>query len=75
MEAWTTIRYLHAQGTPIRAICRELGVSRNTVRQALRDDSVTGKLHEVAIPMTRIRRRIERTIADWACFRAGTAVT
>ena len=39
MEAWTTIRYLHAQGTPIRAICRELGVSRNTVRQALRGDS------------------------------------
>lgn len=38
MEAWTTIRYLHAQGTPIRAICRELGVSRNTVRQALRRD-------------------------------------
>ena len=39
MEAWTTIRYLHAQGTPIRAICRELGVFRNTVRQALRGDS------------------------------------
>ena len=38
MEAWTTIRYLHAEGTPIRAICRELGVSRNTVRQALRGD-------------------------------------
>ena len=38
MEAWTTIRYLHAQGTPIRAICRELGVSRNTVRQALRSE-------------------------------------
>lgn len=36
MEAWTTIRYMHAQGMPIRAICRELGVSRNTVRQALR---------------------------------------
>jgi transposase len=39
MEAWTAIRYLHAEGTPIRAICRELGVARNTVRQALRGDS------------------------------------
>ena len=38
MEAWTTIRYMHAQGTPIRAICRELGVSRKAVRQALRRD-------------------------------------
>ena len=36
MEAWTTIRYLHTQGMSIRAICRELDVSRNTVRQALR---------------------------------------
>jgi transposase len=39
VEAWTTIRYLHAQETPIRAICRELGVSRNAVRQALRSES------------------------------------
>lgn len=38
MEAWTTIRYLQAQGRPIRAICRELGVSRKAVRRALRGD-------------------------------------
>ncbi len=38
MEGWTTIRYMHAQGTSIRAICRELGVSRKAVRQALRRD-------------------------------------
>ncbi len=38
MEAWTTIRYMHAQGTSIRAICRELGVSRKAVRHALRRD-------------------------------------
>jgi len=36
VEAWTTIRYLRAQGKSIRAIARELGVSRNTVRAALR---------------------------------------
>lgn len=36
MEEWTTIRYLNAQGKSIRAIAQELGVARNTVRQALR---------------------------------------
>jgi transposase len=39
VEAWRRIRYLHTQGTSIRAICRELDVSRNTVRQALRGES------------------------------------
>lgn len=38
MEAWTTIRYLHAQGVGIRAICRELDVSRKAVRHAVRED-------------------------------------
>lgn len=36
VEAWTTIRYLHAQGKSIRSIADELGLSRNTVRSALR---------------------------------------
>jgi len=39
VEAWTAIRYLHAQGRSIRDIARELSVSRNTVRAALREDS------------------------------------
>jgi len=38
VEAWTTIRYLHAQGLSQRAIARELGVSRNTVAKALASD-------------------------------------
>ena len=38
MEAWTTIRYLHAQGKPVRAIAKELGSARNTVRAALRQE-------------------------------------
>jgi len=40
VEAWTTIRYLQAQGLGIRAICRELGISRKAVRRALRTEGV-----------------------------------
>lgn len=35
MEQWTTVRYLQAQGKGIRAISRELGLSRQAVRRAL----------------------------------------
>lgn len=38
MEAWTTMRYLHAQGKSIRAIAKELDLARNTVRSALRQE-------------------------------------
>ena len=38
VEAWTTIRYLQAQGVGIRAICRQLGVSRTAVRRVLRSE-------------------------------------
>ena len=40
VEAWTTIRYLHAQGMGIRAITRELSLSRKAVRRALRTEEV-----------------------------------
>ncbi len=36
LEAWTTVRHLHAQGKSIRRICRELHLSRKAVRRALR---------------------------------------
>jgi len=39
LDAWTTIRYLHAQGKPIRTIARELRLARNTVRAALKADT------------------------------------
>ena len=38
VEAWTTIRYLRAQGKSIRAVAREVSVSRNTLRAALRQE-------------------------------------
>ncbi|MER3453276.1 MAG: hypothetical protein C4344_06505 [Acidimicrobiia bacterium] len=39
VECWTTIRFLHAQGKGIRAIAKELDLSRNTVRDALRSEA------------------------------------
>jgi transposase len=38
VEAWTTIRYLKAQGLGTRSIAREVGVARNTVKHALRSE-------------------------------------
>ena len=38
VEEWVDIRSLHKQGYTIAAIVRELGVARNTVRRALRQD-------------------------------------
>ena len=39
VEDWAEIRRLHrAEGLPIKAIVRVLGVSRNTVRTALASD-------------------------------------
>ena len=38
MEAWTTIRYLKAQGLGTRQIAKELGIARNPVRKAIRSE-------------------------------------
>ncbi len=40
MEEWTTIRLLNRKGKSIRAISKELNISRNTVRKALRNDNI-----------------------------------
>ena len=48
MEAWAEIRRLHlAEGIPIKQIARELGLARNTVREAVRS----------AEPPSYVRRR------------------
>ena len=36
MRAWTTIRYLKAQGLGSRTIAKEVGIARNTVKKTLR---------------------------------------
>lgn len=38
MDEWTTIRLLNRKGKGIKAIAKELKISRNTVRKALRSD-------------------------------------
>jgi transposase len=40
VEDWAEIRRLHrAEAMPVRAIARQLGIARNTVRRAIADDS------------------------------------
>lgn len=49
MEVWTTIRCLKAKGKSIRWIARELGVSRNTVRKALRGEKTPEYIRQFSI--------------------------
>ena len=39
VEDWAEIRRLHrAEGMPVRAVARHLGISKNTVKKALNTD-------------------------------------
>ena len=60
VEAWATIRYLHAQGHPIRAIARELGLHPETVSAAVETDrfNSTKTPHNAADPYTDFIREI-----------------
>lgn len=40
MDAWTSIRFLHSKGKSLRWIAKELEVSRNTVRKAIKDKDI-----------------------------------
>ena len=37
LQDWAAVQSLHDRGYPIRAIARELGMSRNTVRKLLKE--------------------------------------
>ena len=62
MENWAEIRRLHrAEGVPIKAIARQLGISRNTVRRALAADAppryrrpVRGSIVDAVEPQIRV---------------------
>ena len=50
MEDWAEIRRLsRAEGMPVRAIARKLGLGRNTVRRALADITVGGGTGDPAV--------------------------
>jgi transposase len=56
LDEWAEIRRLHrSEGLPIKAVARKLGISKNTVRRALRADEVP-----------RYRRAPKGSIADAA---------
>ena len=40
MEEWVDIKAAYKRGVPIKEICRKTGLSRNTVRRAIREDGV-----------------------------------
>lgn len=67
MEDWAEIRRLHrAEGVPIKAIARQLGIGRNTVRRALAADGppqyrrpVKGSIVDAVEP------QIRQLLAQW----------
>jgi transposase len=47
---WVDIVSLHRQGLSIKAIAKRLGVSRNTVRRALRRDGPPRRVPQIRLP-------------------------
>jgi transposase len=51
VKDWAEIRRLHrAEGLPVRQVARVLGISRNTVRAALRSDGPPRYARRPAVP-------------------------
>ncbi|WP_433304707.1 IS21 family transposase [Actinoplanes sp. CA-030573] len=67
VEDWAEIRRLHrAEGMPIKAIVRKLGVGRNTVRRALASDSPPAYSRPVKPSIVDpFEPQIRALLADW----------
>ena len=67
VEDWAEIRRLHrAEQMPVRAIARQLGISRNTVRRAIADDarrSTSGRRR--ARSSTSVEPQIRELLQQW----------
>jgi len=70
-EGYVEIQVMHRQGMSIKAICRELGVSRNTVRRYIRSERVPEARERSAKPTKLdgyrgyLRARVEAAHPDW----------
>lgn len=70
-EITVTIQVLHKQGKSIRAISRELGISRNTVKKYLFDQKNPGYTHRPSIKSKLgafkpyLSERIAQAAPDW----------
>ena len=70
-EGYVEIHVMHRQGESIRAISRELGVSRNTVRRYLRSEEVPKAKERTAKPTKLdayrgyLRERVAAADPDW----------
>jgi Mu transposase, C-terminal domain/Homeodomain-like domain len=70
LDEWAEIRRLHrSEGLPIKAIARKLGISKNTVRRALRAEEVPryqraprGSVADAAEPAIREQLRLSATM-------------
>jgi Homeodomain-like domain len=54
-ETWVMIKHLQQQGVSIRAIARQLGIDRHTVRRALRREGLPKYVYTTRGPRSWIR--------------------
>ena len=60
----------------IRRVAREMGVSRNTVRRYMKEETVIGERKATPRPrpiLDRVRQRMEEVLADAPRSRAGSS--